>query len=380
MPVFCSKCGVKMTGAEKFCRDCGQPTEEEPLLVARPSGARNEVQQPEALTEDWPGRRPKSAAPLLIGLAAFAGAAIVGVVAGRLVIQPAPAPIPRSGTPQMAASVEMPDVVGITEAQAREVIRAKALKIEVTTGSSLDIPPGHVVSQYPVAGSGVSRDATIRVRVSSGPPAGARVAGGNTTIVVSPGSVARTEEDESRPVPLHDSAYRFRLSDSDLAGKSNWELDVMRNTIFARYGRRFGRRDLQDYFDRQSWYRPRSDFQESMMSGLDKRNAAHIASYQAGERQASNSYSPPPRPSYSSAPSYNYQLSASDLAGKSGWELDIMRNTIFAKYGRIFRRRDLQEYFDRQPWYRRNSSFRESWLTGTEKRNAVLIANYQKGR
>jgi serine/threonine-protein kinase len=34
------------------------------------------------------------------------------------------------------------------------------------------------------------------------------------------------------------------VTENDLQGKSDWELDVMRNEIYARYGRWFNRAEL----------------------------------------------------------------------------------------------------------------------------------------
>lgn len=47
-----------------------------------------------------------------------------------------------------------------------------------------------------------------------------------------------------------------RLSEADLAGMSNKELEIMRNSIYARYGYKFKREDLLDYFSQYSWYNP----------------------------------------------------------------------------------------------------------------------------
>lgn len=73
------------------------------------------------------------------------------------------------------------------------------------------------------------------------------------------------------------------VNNNDLTGKSNWELDVMRNEIYARYGRRFERKDLQDYFNKQSWYRPKynpGEFPSSILSSLQQRNVEIIYNYQ----------------------------------------------------------------------------------------------------
>jgi len=47
-----------------------------------------------------------------------------------------------------------------------------------------------------------------------------------------------------------------RLSEADLSGMSKKELEIMRNSIYARYGYQFKREDLLDYFSQYSWYNP----------------------------------------------------------------------------------------------------------------------------
>ena len=47
-----------------------------------------------------------------------------------------------------------------------------------------------------------------------------------------------------------------KLSDDDLADKSKKELEIMRNSIYARYGYKFKRKDLLNYFSQYSWYSP----------------------------------------------------------------------------------------------------------------------------
>jgi hypothetical protein len=46
------------------------------------------------------------------------------------------------------------------------------------------------------------------------------------------------------------------LTEADLEGRSDWELDIIRNEIYARHGRGFDRDDLQRHFGQFSWYRP----------------------------------------------------------------------------------------------------------------------------
>lgn len=89
---------------------------------------------------------------------------------------------------------------------------------------------------------------------------------------------------ESSTLPLDGTVTSQRyLTRDDLAGLSDWELDVLRNGIYARHGRRFNRPDLQQYFDAQSWYRPvygANAFDEGLLSPVERWNAEFIRQYQ----------------------------------------------------------------------------------------------------
>jgi hypothetical protein len=71
---------------------------------------------------------------------------------------------------------------------------------------------------------------------------------------------------------------------------------------------------------------------------------------------------------------------AADLEGKTAWELDVLRNEIYARHGRGFNRQDLQRHFDAQPWYKRKYSpeaFNDALLTPLQRQNALFIREYQ---
>ncbi|MFN6488105.1 MULTISPECIES: protein kinase domain-containing protein [unclassified Nostoc] len=73
------------------------------------------------------------------------------------------------------------------------------------------------------------------------------------------------------------------VTDADLDGKNGFELDIMRNSIFAVHGRRFDTPELQDYFNSQPWYRPTYSpkaFPLKLLSTLEQQNADYISKYQ----------------------------------------------------------------------------------------------------
>ncbi|NMG08793.1 YARHG domain-containing protein [Brasilonema sp. UFV-L1] len=73
------------------------------------------------------------------------------------------------------------------------------------------------------------------------------------------------------------------VTDKDLDGKNGFELDIMRNSIFAHHGRRFDTAGLQQYFNKQPWYRPLyspKDFPTNLLSNTEQQNVEYIAQYQ----------------------------------------------------------------------------------------------------
>lgn len=86
----------------------------------------------------------------------------------------------------------------------------------------------------------------------------------------------------SVPLPATD-AHDGYLQAADLVGLSRWQLDILRNEIYARHGRRFNRAEIQAYFDQQPWYRPRyapNEFPEHLLSAMERWNVELIADYQ----------------------------------------------------------------------------------------------------
>lgn len=75
------------------------------------------------------------------------------------------------------------------------------------------------------------------------------------------------------------------LTTADLDGKTKFQLDILRNQIFARHGLKFGksRKDLSRYFESQAWYKPNTsntDVVWGRLSPAEKKNVTFIRDYQ----------------------------------------------------------------------------------------------------
>ncbi len=66
------------------------------------------------------------------------------------------------------------------------------------------------------------------------------------------------------------------LRNEDLENKSEWELRIMRNEVFARYGYIFKMPELKDYFLSQNWYVPQSEDVNNLLTPLEKDNIEKI--------------------------------------------------------------------------------------------------------
>ncbi len=67
------------------------------------------------------------------------------------------------------------------------------------------------------------------------------------------------------------------VDEAALSGLSRDQLCLLRNTIYARHGRRFQTAWLQNYFNHQPWYIPSSSNREPSISVVEERNAETIA-------------------------------------------------------------------------------------------------------
>lgn len=71
-------------------------------------------------------------------------------------------------------------------------------------------------------------------------------------------------------------------------------------------------------------------------------------------------------------------LTYSDIAGKTPFELKIMRNEIFARHGYIFKTPQMKSYFNNQAWYRPLYKDVTDRLTPVEKRNVEYIKEFEQ--
>jgi len=70
-------------------------------------------------------------------------------------------------------------------------------------------------------------------------------------------------------------------------------------------------------------------------------------------------------------------LTREDVENMDAWELKIMRNEIFARYGYIFKSPEMRDYFKYEKWYVPTYDNVDNMLTDVEKKNIELIKRYE---
>ncbi|MEL6345433.1 MAG: YARHG domain-containing protein [Myxococcota bacterium] len=70
-------------------------------------------------------------------------------------------------------------------------------------------------------------------------------------------------------------------------------------------------------------------------------------------------------------------LTPADVAMSPPNQLRVMRNEVFARYGRAFKSEDLQQHFGATSWYTVNPGFSDSVLTKNDQANIALIASFE---
>ncbi len=91
-------------------------------------------------------------------------------------------------------------------------------------------------------------------------------------------------------------------------------------------------------------------------------------------------YSPKAEDAYILPQSSTRLLTKNDVAGMTLQQINYAKNEIYARHGRMFQSKELQDYFNAQSWYVGTisaSSFKESYLSSVEKQNAEFLAGIE---
>lgn len=156
-----------------------------------------------------------------------------------------------------------------------------------------------------------------------------------------------------------------------LGNLSRDDLKFMRGIVFGRHGRIFKDTDIKAYLGKQSWYKPNSEFKNSMLNVLERKNLDMIRDAEAGKHAQ---VEPGDMRFYRGR-----TLTAKKLGQHSGAEWTVLASEIEAIHGKRFDDVPwLQQYFDDRYWYTASDHYNPKQLTEIEQKNLQLIVAAHK--
>src|SRR5829696_8700750 len=149
------------------------------------------------------------------------------------------------------------------------------------------------------------------------------------------------------------------------------DLKLLRGIIFGRHGRVFKDNDIKVYLEEQSWYKPSSDFNNSMLNDVERRNLDLIRIAEAAKHE----FIQPGDMRYWR----DRQITARKLGKHSGAEWKVLIAEVEAIHGKQFEDEPwLQQYFEERYWYFPTDKYDAKKLPAIERKNLEILSGAQK--
>ena len=149
------------------------------------------------------------------------------------------------------------------------------------------------------------------------------------------------------------------------------DLKLLRGIIFGRHGRVFKDNDIKSYLEEQSWYKPNSDFKNSMLNDTERRNLDVIRIAEASKH---DTIQPGDMRYWRDRP-----ITPRKLGKHSGAEWKVLLAEVEAIHGKRFDDDPwLQQYFDERYWYLPDAKYDAKKLSANERKNLDILTGAQK--
>ncbi|MGH9969048.1 MAG: YARHG domain-containing protein [Pyrinomonadaceae bacterium] len=161
------------------------------------------------------------------------------------------------------------------------------------------------------------------------------------------------------------------IKQADIANLELQELKLLRGIIFGRHGRVFKDVAIRKYLAARPWYKANSEYQNSMLNELERRNLDLIRDAEAGKH---DQVQPGDMRYYRKR-----QLTRKQLGNHSKAEWTVLYAEVEAIHGKRFDDQPwLQQYFDERYWYKPSDRYDSKELSTIERKNLQTIAAAQK--
>ena len=150
-----------------------------------------------------------------------------------------------------------------------------------------------------------------------------------------------------------------------------FQLKFLRGLVFGRHGRVFKDAEIKSFLETQSWYKPNTDFKNSMLNETERRNLDVIRIAEAAKHDTIQ----PGDMRYWR----DRAIPARKLGKHSGAEWKVLLAEVEAIHGKRFDDEPwLQQYFEERYWYSPNEKYDAKKLSAIERKNLEVLSGAQK--
>lgn len=321
---FCKSCGAPLKPGAAFCTACGakvtaetqqkpeEKTAEQPSAPAAPMAAHAETTAPQQTAPQQPTHKKKGYLPVIIVVAVLL---CIGIVAAVLKFTVFSTPADAKMAEETPDTAVQEDTEAIKEVDSEQIdssdadlIADGAVSLQGTVKISTDnrlfldwgesksillkeeddefVRLNEVSSAY-LQNAGVDGDLWSELPLKQEVLITGKLKLDGSQLILKAekmtdpnGNAIVTEVEEAKSEEILPESDSRLLTQQDVAGLSLQQINYAKNEIYARHGRKFASKELQDYFNAQSWYHgtvDAADFKESVLSDVEKKNAEFLA-------------------------------------------------------------------------------------------------------
>lgn len=152
------------------------------------------------------------------------------------------------------------------------------------------------------------------------------------------------------------------------------ELELLRGVVFGKRGRVFKEKSIQEYLEKQSWYKPNPNFTNAVLTETERDNLDLI---RLKEAETHSMIQPGDMRVWQTR-----RITENYLGSYTSAEWRVLIAEIEAIHGKTFPDEQwLQKYFDERYWYKSNPNYSPAILNETERKNLeFLLSEKSKGR
>ena len=168
--------------------------------------------------------------------------------------------------------------------------------------------------------------------------------------------------------------YDFRhngIKQAQIQALELYELKLLRGIVFGRHGRIFKDGEIKGFLEQQSWYKPNSEFSNSMLNDTERRSLDVIRIAEAAKHDTIQ----PGDMRYWR----DRAIPARKLGKHSGAEWKVLLAEVEAIHGKRFDDDQwLQTYFDERYWYSPSDKYDAKKLSPIERKNLEILSGAQR--